>query len=258
MHRKPLLSSSSATRRMPVAAWSATLLAVALLTAGCLAASGVSAAEPDTARAVLKPQEIGFYYQSFTSFYSCDGLESKLKRILKALGANQDVDVEARGCDAGSGSQIARSPYVTIRIISPVEATPQALAELEKGRAQRELAAKVRGNRGKLTDAEAQFQGTWKPVSLSRGQLGLEPGDCELIDELRKKVLPKLGVRIVKDGVQCTPNQINRSQPRLEVEALVQPPPKQTGAPGTAVEGKAAEPAATESPPAAAEPQANP
>ncbi len=249
MHRKPFLSSPSATRRMPVAAWSATLLAV-----GCCAANGGSAAEPDTARAILKPQEIGFYYQSFTSFYSCDGLETKLKRILKALGANQDVGVEARGCDAGSGSQIARSPYVTIRIISPVEATPQALAELEKGRAQRELAAKVRGNRSKLTDAEAQFQGTWKPVSLSRGQLGLEPGDCELIDELRKKVLPKLGVRIVKDDVSCTPNQINRSQPRLEVEALVQPPPpKQTDASGTA-----AEPVATEPPAAAAEPQAKP
>ena len=58
-------------------------------------------------------------------------------------------------------------------------------------------------------------------MSLSRGAVDLEPGDCELIDELRRKVLPKLAIRVVKDSTHCTPQQLTIGQPQLEVEALV-------------------------------------
>ena len=56
---------------------------------------------------------------------------------------------------------------------------------------------------------------------MSRGAVDLEPGDCELIDELRRKVLPKLAMRVVKDNTHCTPQQLTLGQPQLEVEALV-------------------------------------
>jgi hypothetical protein len=56
---------------------------------------------------------------------------------------------------------------------------------------------------------------------LSRGAVDLEPGDCELIDELRRKVLPRLAIRIVKDNTHCTPQQLTIGQPQLEVEALM-------------------------------------
>jgi hypothetical protein len=214
---------------------------VALAASAWVAAvSGASAAGPDTARAVLKAQEIKFNYQSFNTFYSCDGIEGKVKRILLALGATKELEVEARGC-ADSSELISdlrrspnavspRSPAVTIRVTSAVEATPEALAELEKTRTQRELTARVRGNRGTALDAEAQFDAPWKPVSLSKGgALDLEPGDCELIAALRKQVLPKLGVRIVKDNLKCSPRDVNRFQPQLEVEALALPPPPEAG-----------------------------
>jgi hypothetical protein len=203
-------------------------------------AAGASAAGPDTARAVLKSQEIKFNYQSFNTFYSCDGIEDKLERVLLALGANKDVEVEARGCADGreligdlrrSPTGVSsRSPLVTIRVTSPVEATAQTLAELEKTRSQRELTARVRGERGAALDADAQFDAPWKAVSLSKGgDLRLEPGDCELIDALRKQVLPKLGVRIVKDNLKCSPRDGNRFQPQLEVEALMPPPAPAAG-----------------------------
>ncbi len=73
-------------------------------------------------------------------------------------------------------------------------------------------------------DSLEQFPAQWRRVSLTRGRLNLEPGDCELIEEIQKKVLPKLAVRIVNDDVQCTPNQLTLGQPRLEVEALVELP----------------------------------
>ena len=65
----------------------------------------------------------------------------------------------------------------------------------------------------------------WKQVSLSRGKLYLEPGDCELVEQLSEKVFPKLGIRVIEDDVRCTPNQVSMNQPRLVVEALV-PVPK--------------------------------
>jgi hypothetical protein len=182
----------------------------------------VSAQEPvatePPVQAVWKEQEVPFYFQSFTTFYSCSSLETKIKRILVALGANRDMKLRTRGCL--SPHEIARMPYVEIDLVSPVEATPEALAERDKTRSTRELAARVRGESKQAAEAAAQFPAQWKKVSLSRSKLYLEPGDCELVDQLKDKVLPKLGVRIVEDGVKCAPNQLSMTQPKLVVEAL--------------------------------------
>jgi hypothetical protein len=177
------------------------------------------ATEAAPLQAVWKEQRIDFNLVSFTSFYSCGGLEDRLKKIMNALGVRAKVRVSAPGCDSG----VVRFPRVILTAQTPVEATPEALADLEKGRSTRELAARVKGQ--KIDPEEtAPFAAHWKAVSLSRGKLDIEPGDCELIDEVRKKVLPKLSVRIVNDDVSCSPNQVSLGQPRLEVEALVASP----------------------------------
>ena len=179
----------------------------------------VSAAEPgstEPVQAIWKHQEISFYFQSQTTFYSCSSLEAKLKRILKALGTQPDVRVRSIDCQRGP----VRMPRVTLNVSAPVEATPAAIAERDKDKSKRELAARVRGE-SEDPAALAPFPAQWKRVSLSRGAVNLEPGDCELIDELRRKVLPKLAVRLVENGMQCTPGQVSMSQPQLEVEALV-------------------------------------
>jgi hypothetical protein len=195
-----------------------TLLAVPCALAGLL--PGVRAAEPgspEPAQAIWKEQEFAFYFQSQTTFYSCSSLEAKLERILKALGA-QNAHVKVRSVDCQSGP--VRMPRVLVQARTPVEATPQAIAERDKGKSKRELTARVRGE---AEDPEllAPFPAQWKRVSLSRGAVDLEPGDCELIDELRRKVLPKLAVRIVKDSTHCTPQQLTLGQPQLQVDALV-------------------------------------
>lgn len=170
-------------------------------------------------QAIWKQQDVNFYFQSFTTFYSCRSLADKVERLLLALGASRDTKVRSSGCDA---NEIARAPYLRIKLTSPIEATPAALAELEKTRSTRELTARVRGERAQ--DPSDQFPAHWKRVSLSRGQLNLEPGDCELIEQIKRKVLPKLAVRVVKDDLQCTPNQLTLGQPRFEVEALTEIP----------------------------------
>jgi hypothetical protein len=169
--------------------------------------------------AVWKPQTFDFHYQSFTTFYSCSSLSEKVRRILVELGGDEQTKVRVSGCE--SGSSIARMPLVRITMTSPVEATPEVLAELQKSRPVRELAARVRNDRSsKDVDLDAQFPALWKRVSLSRGALGLSPGDCELIEQIERKVLPKLAVRVVSSDMRCTPNQMSMGQPRLEVEAL--------------------------------------
>lgn len=182
-------------------------------------AQAASAADP--VQAIWKHQEIAFYFQSFTTFYSCTGLESKLVRIMRELGVHARVKVRSADCPYS----VARMPRVIMQVVSAVEATPEALAERDKNKSVRELAQRVRGKKSDHPlDSLEQFPAQWRRVSLTRGRLDLQPGDCELIEELQKKVLPKLAVRTVRDDVQCSPNQLTLGQPRLEVDALVEMP----------------------------------
>jgi hypothetical protein len=179
-------------------------------------------------QAVWKLQTFDFHYQSFTTFYSCSSLSEKVRRILVELGGDEQTKVRVSGCEAGSS--IALMPLVRVTMASPVEATPEALAELQKTRPVRELAARVRNDRSKNVDLnahvdiDAQFPALWKRVSLSRGALGLSPGDCELIEQIERKVLPKLAVRVVASDMRCMPNQLSMGQPKLEVDALADLP----------------------------------
>ena len=204
--------------------WRAALWGAAgLLFAACgFAQSPSASATADPVQAIWKAQEITFTFESFTTFYSCSSLEAKLKRILTAVGADPTMKVRSRGCFERNSFQ--RMPVVEIALASPVAATPEALAERDKNRSVRELAARVRGASKLLEQAEAQFPAHWKTVSLSRGDLRLDPGDCELIDQLKKKVFPQLGVRLVEDRVKCAPNTTTPNQPRLVVEALTAMP----------------------------------
>jgi hypothetical protein len=133
--------------------------------------------------------------------------------------------VRVTGCEFGG--QIARVPIARIRTAIAVEATPEALAKLDKTRPQRELVARVRNDRkageaGQAERIDAPFAAQWQRVSLSRGSLGIDAGDCELIEQLNRRVLPKLGVRVVSSKLTCSLGQQPLSVPQLEVEALVE------------------------------------
>lgn len=177
-----------------------------------------STAEP--VQAIWKHQEITFHFQSFRIFYSCTGLEGKVENIMRALGVHAQVRVRSADCP----TSVARMPRVVMRVVSPVEATPEALAERDENKSERELIERIRGKSDHPLDSLEQFPAQWRQLSLSRGRLNLQEGDCELIEQIQKKVLPKLAVRVVKDDVLCNPHQQTLGQPRLEVEALMEMP----------------------------------
>lgn len=185
--------------------------------------------------AVWKQQDVTFYFHSFSVFYSCQSLEDKVERLLAALGATQGTKVRVSGCE---GSHIARMPYLRIDLVSPVEVTPEVQADLNATRSQRELVARV--NPKRPLQGSEPFPAQWRKVALTRGKLNLEPGDCELIEQLKRNVLPMLAVRVVKDDLSCMPDQLTWGQPRLEVEALLQIPKQDAD---TAPNGPADDPA---------------
>jgi hypothetical protein len=161
-----------------------------------------------------KVQEINYSYVGFTTAYDCDSAAAKIKRILKELGAHPQTQVKASGC---SFDRPSRNFFVTITAATPVpsmEETPTA-ADQSKQDLLKRLGVKS-------DIASDEFPATWKTVDLAKDRrLDLRPGDCELMEGLRDRVLPKLGVKVVQENVRCTPNQIGLTTPQLTVSALV-------------------------------------
>ena len=85
---------------------------------------------------------------------------------------------------------------------------------------QRQELLKRLGTKSDISNDE--FPAVWKTVDLSNNRrLDLRPGDCELMEGLRDRVLPKLGIKVTEDRLRCTPNQIGITTPQLTVSALV-------------------------------------
>jgi hypothetical protein len=53
----------------------------------------------------------------------------------------------------------------------------------------------------------------------------LTPGDCELVQQLRRQILPKMSVHIIRDNVRCSAGFGEIAPPQLTVSALVPAPP---------------------------------
>jgi len=173
-----------------------------------------SAADDEPINARWNVQEISYSYVGFTTAYSCDAAEDKIKAILTTLGAHESTRVRATGCP---NNRPSRNFFVTITSATPIPATELKQTREEKSR--QELLQRL-GKKNELLDQE--FPATWKSVSLSdQRRLNLQPGDCELMEGLRDKVLPKLGIKIEEQRISCTPNQLGLQPPYLRVSALM-------------------------------------
>jgi hypothetical protein len=183
-----------------------------VLVLGC--ASAWSAGE--TTQAVWKPIDTMFSYSGFTSYYSCDGLADRVRDVLRQVGA-RNLKVYGLGCAPSNGPTLV--PSVRIMGEIPVEATPQAIADVTKAREQR---AKD-GNGVKTGSATPdEFTATRRTVTLSnRRGVGVESGDCELLEQMKGRLFPELGVKVTKSDIHCTPHQADIALRTIEVETLV-------------------------------------
>jgi hypothetical protein len=179
-----------------------------------------------TVMSVWVEKEVNFTYMGLTSYYSCDGIRDKVRRILRYIGARPDFKVSVTGCTNdgvvnGRLGGVERMPRVYVKAALPQPATPELLAELSKPDARRELIARVKGTGDATVEATAQFPARWRRMELLAKPIGpVQLGDCELVDEMAEGVFAQLGVRILDDQTACVPRQLTLGSVRLRLEVL--------------------------------------
>jgi hypothetical protein len=175
------------------------VLAVSALLLGCMAAAA-PAADSVTASAesgAWAPHKYTFNFMGFTTTYSCEGLEDKLRLLLKMSGAGPDVhDVHVVApCDGrlGHPDKLAFA-YLTFSSLQPGAAGTAAAGE-------------------------------WRHVTLApRHPYQFDYGDCELIEQFRDNVLPMFTTRNVTNNVTCVPHQDAGSNYYLSFDVFAPPP----------------------------------
>jgi len=196
------------------------LLAALAAGAETTAVAGSDADTTAPVMAVWVEQKIDFTYVGITSYYSCDGLKSKVSLILKEIGARPGFKVTLRGCVNPRGG-VERLPIVEIVAAMPQAATPEVLAEVARQASIRGLAAKAGGTSAPSAEATAEFPARTRRVDFRERPVGpVQAGDCELIETLRDKVFVPLGARIVEDNMHCVPHQIIVGGVSLVIEVL--------------------------------------
>ncbi len=182
--------------------------AIGWVVCGAMSVSGF-AAEPEPApaapseaplAAVWVPHEVSFVYMGFTSYYSCDGLESKLKLLLKASGARADLRVIASCSNmTGGPSRLssARLRFSTLAIEPPPDTKETLLPALSEWR---------------------------RVVFRDRLPAGLTDGDCELVEQFDRELLPLFTVRDRLSQMNCIPHQVSMAGLRLQFTVLAPVP----------------------------------
>ena len=168
------------------------LAGVGLMFSLPLWAAGEGAGNP--VPAVWKEQRLDFSYMGRTARYSCEGLREKMRSLLLDLGARRDLKVSLLGCneDAPLG-QGYLGPRLNIVFSSP--ALPDAAAQ--------PLHA------GDLSAVQARFE-SFTLTSDAFRDYGV--GDCELVEEFARQILPKFTTKDVKQDIACVPYQASGSR----------------------------------------------
>jgi len=142
-------------------------------------------------------------------------MSDQLRAILRNLGARHDVRAIVVPCDdfGGPGAPPTRSPTVHLDFSAP--SMPDA--------ADKPL------HPGDLAPVAAQFAEFSLATDAFRN---MEPGDCELVEEFVRQVLPKLVTRNVRKDVTCIPHQLSGSHYWVRGEVLKPvAPARASGAP---------------------------
>jgi hypothetical protein len=144
--------------------------------------------------AVWKEQHLEFSYTGRTARYSCQGLRDKMRSLLLDLGARHDLQVALLGCD--ESAPLGRGyigPRLSLIFSSP--ALPDASTKPL--------------HPGDLSVVDARYE----PFTLmSDAFRNYGVGDCELIEEFAREILPRLSAKNVKQDITCVPYQASGSR----------------------------------------------
>jgi hypothetical protein len=146
--------------------------------------------------AVWTQKEVTFVYLGLTTKYSCDGLRDKVRGVLLDLGAaKKDLVVRETGCSSSFGRP---DPFPGVKVKMNV---------LEPA--------------GGSDDKQPAVDAHWRPVDLKlRDSYGTDSGECELVEQIRSKLVPLFATRNVDLKTTCIPHQASASRPILRLEVL--------------------------------------
>lgn len=166
--------------------------------------------------AVWKPQRITFEYHGYGTYYTCYGLKQRLHSVLTRLGAHENLVIREIACD-----EAMRWARVEIAFLTPVEATRENIDALTSYTTEQLMVARLRGLVLPSAQDLTRFRAEYEEISFARDRaLGLTGADCELVQQIRKKIFPTMAVRVVAKGVLCLESGSLRP-PGLKVVALV-------------------------------------
>ena len=181
----------------------------------CLAAWGTEVAA-NGVDAIWKPQQFTFSYYGMTSRYACSEFESRVRQILLALGAHENMQVDRRECSESAGM------HLRITFMSPIEATPENVREVTTFDTEQQLIARLKGIDLPSEEDIARFPAEWQEISLSRDRrIGLRAGDCELLEQVRRQLLPLIATRALPKRLVCVQGNLSSRPPPLSVSALI-------------------------------------
>ena len=168
----------------------------------CAAGEGAAKGAGDPLPAVWREQRLDFSYMGRTARYSCEGLRDKMSSLLLDLGARRDLKVSVLACDE---SAALRRGYVGPRlsIVFSSPALPDAALQPLRS--------------GDLSGVDARYE-SFTLTSDAFRNYGV--GDCELVEEFARQILPKLATKDVKQDITCMPYQASGSRFFVRGEVL--------------------------------------
>ena len=153
------------------------------------------AAAPQSIEAVWAARQVSFFYQGFTTHYTCGGLQEEIRGMLSKLGA-RDLKVHAQGCVRLVGPEPSPGVRVTMQVLVPAGS------------------AHGRGA-GPIVAAH------WQNVALLSTANGIQAqGNCELIEQFKETFLPLFTTRHIDYQSNCIPHQLTLGT-HLSVEVLM-------------------------------------
>jgi hypothetical protein len=152
-------------------------------------------------------RKLEYTYMGFTSKYSCDGLTDNVRDVLLALGARKaDLKIHSLGCTRFNGPEQFPGVSATFWVLEPL--APDQVSKV--------------GDKGASASQ-------WQTVDLTRlNGAQWDQGQCELLEQMKQKVLPLFSSRNVDFHSSCFPHEISPGEIQFKAEVLRPAPPAAT------------------------------
>ena len=175
--------------------------------AGTVMAAAIAetaAAESATTVAHWQPQKLNFNYSGFTTLYTCDGLEDKVRDILETFGARKGIKVRATGCSEGQ-NRPSKFAWVTAEFSSLATAVGEPSSTAAVSDPVKSEPVKVEWAKVRLAPHRPSYMGD---------------GECELVDQMRDVLQKGFALRNANYRTSCIPHSVSIADYNVTAEVM--------------------------------------